>query len=148
MSYMLTGSFYPTLWNYGFRERCYQKPGQGEDYSSFDVDIVEGDAEFVLTANLPGFDAEDVNISLEKNHLKIEAVHTESSAKDVNEDENGMHFLYRERVHGKRERSFILSESSDISPDSIQASMDKGILTVTVQKKKKEEAFSIQVNRK
>jgi HSP20 family protein len=90
------------------------------------MDLVESGDEFVLRADLPGLDEDDVSIELEDNVLTI-------SGERKSEHEERQEGYYRlERATGSFSRSLTLPEGVD--PDKVQASFDKGVLEVHIPK--------------
>jgi HSP20 family protein len=99
----------------------------GNDFKAMAMDIVEHEKEFELLANLPGFDKEDVRISVQDNQLVIEA-------KSENKKEETKGTMYRcERYSGSYRRTLFLPDNADVS--KIQAKMENGVLKLTVPKK-------------
>lgn len=100
----------------------------GETFSSFRTDIRDEGNAYVLEAELPGFDKDDINIQLSDNNLTISAVHNvESSEKD----KDGK-YIRRERSYGSYSRSF---DVSDIDTAGIHAAYKNGILSLDLPKK-------------
>ena len=96
--------------------------------TGFRTDITEKDGNFILEAELPGFDKDDIRIDLEKDRLTISAEH--SSDKEDKDDERS--FVRRERFYGSYSRSFNVS---GIDTDAITASYDNGVLKLTMPRK-------------
>ncbi len=92
------------------------------------TDIKEVENGYELVVDVPGFDKNDIKISLDKGYLTIEAKAEEE--KD-DKDKKG-HFIRRERFLGSAARSFYVGD--DIAEKDIKASYDKGILTLTIPK--------------
>jgi len=90
------------------------------------VDISEDDKVYTVTAELPGLSAEDVDVSLDGSNLVIKG---EKQNETKTEDKN---YHLTERTYGSFERSFFLPEG--VNRDAIAASVDKGVLTVTLPK--------------
>jgi HSP20 family protein len=88
------------------------------------LDMVERDGEYVIEAELPGFSKEDVDVYLSDGTLSIEAERSEEL-----ESGDG-NFLKRERSHTTLSRRVSLPGDAD--PDEISASLNAGVLTVTV----------------
>lgn len=88
------------------------------------IDVVKGEGELVVTAELPGIDPNDVEVALDGNYLTIKG--EKSEEREVSEDDRYMH----ERGYGKFQRRIPLPEG--VSADKIVANYDKGILTVKV----------------
>ena len=94
--------------------------------SSFRTDVLDKGDKFVLEAELPGFQKEDIDIHVEGNTLTISAQHKEES-----EEKKDGKFVRRERKYGSFTRSFDIS---DIDQAKINASYDNGILSVELPK--------------
>ncbi|WP_298215141.1 Hsp20/alpha crystallin family protein [Acidocella sp.] len=90
------------------------------------VDIAETDKAFTITAELPGLSTQDVDVSLDGNVLVIKG---EKKNETKTEDKN---YYLMERSYGAFQRRFALPEGID--RDGITASVDKGVLTVTLPK--------------
>ena len=90
------------------------------------VDINEDNASFILTADIPGLNKSDIDISVENNTLKL------SGAREHKKTEEGTEYHYQERNHGKFFRSFKLPLTVD--DNNICAAFKNGILTVILPK--------------
>lgn len=97
-----------------------------QSVSGFRTDITEKDGNYILSAELPGFKKEDLNISLDKDCLTISA---ERSSEENDEDGS---YVRRERYYGSYSRSFNVK---GIDTDAITASYSDGVLTLTMPKK-------------
>lgn len=91
------------------------------------VDIYETDANFVLTAEVPGVPSSEVDVKVIDHQLVLRG------ERRWEPDTNGEHFHRLESAYGKFERTFNLSERIDV--DNISASLDKGVLTVVLPKR-------------
>lgn len=90
------------------------------------VDIKEEESRFLITADVPGVDPKDIDVTMENGILTIRGERKlESDLK-----ENG--FRRVERMHGTFYRRFSLPDYADA--DNISASCKNGVLTVTVPK--------------
>jgi len=88
------------------------------------VDIYESENSIVLTADMPGVTPEDVDIDLRDNQLTLFGkVSLENTQEQV---------LIREYGSGDYYRQFTLS--SKIDQSKIEASMNDGVLTLTLPK--------------
>jgi HSP20 family protein len=99
---------------------------QGGGAVSPSVDIHESDNEIVVTAEVPGMDEKDVEVSVHNGVLTIKG-----EKKSERESEEGG-VRIQERSFGKVHRSFRLPEAVD--EEGISAHLDKGLLTVKMRK--------------
>ena len=90
------------------------------------MDIVEMNEKYQLTAELPGVDENDIDISFLDGLLTISG-----EKKEMNDEENKNYHL-GERWFGKFQRSFPLPANIDWV--SIEASFKDGLLTINIPK--------------
>ena len=90
------------------------------------MDIRETDKEFRVSAELPGMDEGDIELSLTDGQLVIKGEKKE----EKKSDDEGHHLM--ERHYGSVYRSLPLPDGID--EDSIEATYDKGVLAVTLKK--------------
>ena len=104
------------------------------------MDITETDNNFLITAELPGLDEKNVDLTLDDGTLTIKG-----EKKKETEDTQG-EFCSRERPYGKFQRSFEVP--AIIDQNKIDASFVKGVLTVTMPKtpEAKKEVKKIPIN--
>lgn len=95
--------------------------------SSVRVDLENKDDEFVLTAELPGFEKDDIDVRVTDRTLRLEAEHAE----ETEEEEEG-EYVKRERHRASVARSISLPERVDA--DEISAAFNDGVLTVRLPK--------------
>jgi HSP20 family protein len=84
----------------------------------------EGDS-FFVEAEMPGVASDQLELTLEKNVLRIAA--------ERKSPEGERTYLHNERVYGRIERSVTLPETVD--SDSIEAQLKDGILLVKLHKR-------------
>ena len=101
--------------------RGFGETAQGAAWPSLEVRDNEG--EYKVTAELPGVDEKDVELSVQDGVLTIRG-----EKKSETEDKE-RHFS--ERTYGRFERRIALG---DIDEDKISASFENGVLTVTAPK--------------
>ena len=87
------------------------------------VDIIEEDDRLVLKAAVPGFKAENFDLTIEDNILTIKG---ETSSETSDEDGN---YLHRERMHGAFRRSFRLPERVDTAKG--ESTYEDGMLVIS-----------------
>ena len=98
------------------------------------IDLTETKDKYIVKAELPGLEAKDVDLSIADDVLTIKG---EKREETETKDE---HHFFVERHWGSFERRIKLPAS--VKTDKIDASFDKGVLTITLLKteeaKKKE----------
>lgn len=99
------------------------------------VEVYETADTVVLVAELPGFQKDEVDISIEHNQLTLSG---ERKAPE------GREYHRSERWYGRFERSLVLPNSID--PDGIKAQLQNGILTVTLPKRAEAKPRQIPVS--
>jgi len=92
--------------------------------------VSETDAEFCVTAELPGMTEADVDVSIAGDRIIIKG--EKKSEKDEESDEKGRHFHRIERMSGAFQRMMTLPFVIDA--DTVEAVVKDGILTVTIPK--------------
>ena len=92
---------------------------------AFRADIRDLDDKFVLDAELPGFNKEDISLDLKEGILTVKAEHKEDQEQKQGE------YIRRERRAGSFARSF---DVSGIDESGISAAYKNGILEVTLPK--------------
>ena len=90
------------------------------------VDLTEDDNSFRLSAELPGMNEKDVEVSLSGTTLTIKG------EKKQEREEKDKGYYLSERSYGSFQRAFTLPEGAD--GEKIAASFANGVLTVTVPK--------------
>lgn len=91
------------------------------------VDVVESEKAYELTAELPGMDEKNIDVTVVNGSLTIKG------EKQEEKEEKKKDYYLHERSFGTFERSFGIPESVDA--DKIEANFKKGVLTVTLPKK-------------
>jgi HSP20 family protein len=87
------------------------------------VDLYRDEAQYVLTADLPGIDPGSVDVDVDGQLLTIRAERTEGI-------HDAVKWLSQERPYGSYLRQFNLGDGADA--ERITASYDNGVLTVTI----------------
>jgi HSP20 family protein len=91
------------------------------------VDIKEEKDLFLVIADIPGMEKEDINISLENNILTLQG----TRSYEKNETQKG--FSRTERVLGQFHRQFTLPQS--VEGNNITAKYKNGVLEISIPKK-------------
>ncbi len=112
-------------------DRLFSRPAAGEESQAVvdwvpPVDIREEQTQFVIHADLPGVDAKDIEVTLEKGVLTIRG-RRELAGR---EEKDG--FRRVERVSGQFLRRFSLPDTAD--SQSVKARFNAGVLEVSIPK--------------
>lgn len=86
------------------------------------ADVVRDGEDVVVAIELPGVDAEDVTVEIERGRLVVRGERAESTASD------GGAVVFRERRHGAFRREFSLPDG--VTSDAVSASYDRGVLSL------------------
>ena len=101
------------------------------------VDIKEEDNRFVITADLPGVDPENVDISMQNGMLTVKGERSD----EKKEEKDGYRRV--ERFSGSFYRRFMLPDNAD--SEHIKAHAKNGVLEVEIGKIKDAQAKKIKV---
>jgi len=107
---------------YAHRRNMMRRMANQNDVYKLRVDVREEDDAFVLTTAVPGLSADDLEIQVLENVVRIEGEYTTS---------DGEHLL-RELPEGKFIRTLRLP--SDVDADDVEAKITNGILNLTLPK--------------
>jgi HSP20 family protein len=88
------------------------------------VDVSRHDDDIVVVADLPGFDREEIDISVEDDRLSIAASH------DVESGDEDASYIHRERARRAVRRTVSLP--TEVDADGASATYSNGVLTVTL----------------
>ncbi len=124
---------FDSLWD-RFWDDCRGLADPHDGMWSRGVRLEEAEKEFVLHAELPGFDTNDFDIKVNGNMLTLRAEH-----KDEGQGKNGGHY----RSYGSFFESFTLPEG--VVTDKIDARYRSGVLEVHVPKSKDYKSTRIPV---
>jgi len=95
----------------------------------FDVDTEETDTAYVVRADMPGVNRENLQVNVENGYLNISAERSDSRTEE-NKDKN---YYYSERSFGSFRRSFALPRN--VNDEDVKATYNDGVLTVTIAKR-------------
>lgn len=98
---------------------------------SFKVDVCDNEKEYVVQAEIPGANKEDVEVEIEKGRLTI------AVKKEENKAEETKNYIHKERRTASMSRSIYLADAQD---SEITAKLENGILEVIVPKVEKTNA--------
>lgn len=125
-SLMTTGfdDFYNMLDN--FFEDSYS-PLRSLSRDTFKLDVQDNETEYLIEAELPGVNKDEINIEINENRLTIGLERKE----EVNEEKKN--YIHRERRCTSMQRCVFLK---DAKADDVEAKLDNGILSLKIPKDK------------
>ena len=102
------------------------RPASSFTFSVPAIDMSEDEKAYKISAELPGLDAKDVDVSVSGNMLVLKG------EKRQEKEEKDKNYHFSERTYGSFQRSFQLPSSVD--RDKVAADFSKGVLTITLPK--------------
>ena len=106
-----------------------QLPQVASGPQTVSMDVAEHDDEYVVTADLPGYEKDDIDLSISDRTLRVSADRQEGTDES---DEEGT-YLRRERRRQSVSRAITLPE--EVAEDDASAAYNNGVLTVTLPKR-------------
>jgi len=91
------------------------------------VDVSETDEEVRVTADMPGMDEKDIQVSLDNDLLTIKG------EKKHEQEEKKRNYYMVERSYGEFQR--VIPMPASVDKDKVKAAFKKGVLTITLPKK-------------
>jgi HSP20 family protein len=113
------------------------------------IDVTETDKEIEITAEMPGLERKDVEISIQDDMLTIRGEKKLESDQDDKKDKadknanNNKNYHLSERSYGVFLR--VLQLPPGIDPSTVQATMSNGVLKIKIPKPAKNQAKKIEV---
>jgi HSP20 family protein len=101
------------------------------------MDLVEVEDHYVLRADLPGLNEDDISIEFDDRVLTI------SGERKTEHEEKSEGYYRMERASGAFSRSLTLPEG--IEPEAIEAKFDRGVLEVRVPKPEQPQPRRVQI---
>ncbi len=102
------------------------------------VDIKDEVERYILTADIPGVNAKDIDITMENGVLTIQG------ERNIHPEDEGKDYLRTERIQGKFYRRFSLPDTVD--GEGIHAKSKDGVLEVIIPKQEKAKPKRITVS--
>lgn len=122
---------------FGGLPRMWDRNGSSRYEWAPAADISETEKEYVVKAELPGVNREDVKVTLEGGVLTIQG------ERKLEKDEKDEKTHRIERFYGNFSRSFSLPDNADA--ESIRAESKEGVLKVHVPKLKAEKPKAVEI---
>ena len=110
----------------GWHERLERLAGQHADGWVPPIDVFETSDRYVIAAEVPGLDREQIELAMEDSRLTIRGQRIEGPAGAE------VHYHQIERGHGAFSRTFEFADKIDV--EAITADLSDGVLTVTLPK--------------
>ena len=104
---------------------------------SMPVDVKEEDGEVVITADMPGVEKEDISLTADEHGVEIVA-ERDTEIKEENEK-----YVRNERRVERFNRS--IAWPAEIDTETIEASYEDGVLTVTAEKEEDDSGNTIEI---
>lgn len=105
------------------------RPMQNDLARSMRMDVSETDQAYVIRAEMPGFDKQDINVSVDGKTVTIRAKRDEQQPSTP---QSGT-MLRTERFHGEQYRSFTLPQ--EVDDQQASATCNNGVLELTLPKR-------------
>jgi HSP20 family protein len=102
------------------------------------VDLYEKDDHFIIKAELPGINKEDIKVDLKDRVLTL------SGERSYNNEVKEENYYRRERSFGKFQRAFTLP--ADVDAEKIKAEFKDGVLQIEVPKPENQKAKRVAVH--
>ncbi|MEW5788252.1 MAG: Hsp20 family protein [Pseudomonadota bacterium] len=122
----------------GFWVKPMHFPRDVPDMQSIRMDLKEGEKEYIVHAELPGVNKEDIHVAMEGDTVTISA-----EVKKTAEEKEGDKLLRSERYFGRVERRFGLGQPVDEA--AAKARFDKGVLELVLPKKAPAESRKLMI---
>ena len=104
------------------------------------VDVYQTAKEIIIQSTVAGITPEELNISIENDIIIIKGNRERpNNGKDIN-------YFYQECYWGPFSRQIILPE--EVSPSKIKATMEKGVLTISLPKTQRKKKREIVIEKK
>lgn len=101
------------------------------------IDLKEDDTQYTVTADVPGVDPKDVQVTMENGLLTLKG------ERKSEKEEKKKHYRRRECVYGSFERSFRLPDTAN--GDAISATGKNGVISIRIPKKEGAKPRAIKI---
>lgn len=102
------------------------------------IDLEETEDAYIIEADAPGVKKDDINIELQDNELLIHGEYKDRERKG--------HLRRKERRTGQF--NYRVTVPGKINPDSVEAKLEDGVLTLTMQKAEETKSRRIEISDK
>lgn len=143
----MANTLFPNLYRSPFDEldrlnRLFGAAARGGNLTQYPpVNVWMSEDQAVLTAEIPGIDPNDLDISVKNASVTIRGKRDHEADKEQDEEKQ---YLRRERATGNFVRTFNLP--FEVDADNVQAEYRRGILELTLPRSEKEKPKKIEVS--
>jgi len=102
------------------------------------LDVHEDDKNLYVDAELPGFDKDQISLTLEDGVLNLQAERSEDK-----KEQQKKNYYVRERSYGRLARSIRLPVA--VNEDKVTAAFENGVLKISMEKREQKKACKIDV---
>lgn len=110
-------------------------------FRDINVDVADYEDEIVVTADVPGYNSEDINVTLNRHGTLLTITAESTSESDTEENKQ---YIRSERTHSKVRRQIKLPTRVDVN--SASSSYVNGVLSITLEKDDSDESHGIQID--
>lgn len=103
------------------------------------LDVSESEHSYTVKLDMPGVNKDAVKITIDGRQVNVDAEQQQQSEK-----KDGERLLYRERSMSRFSRSFTLPD--EVSQSDSKATMDDGVLTLTLAKRGRNAGSQLRVS--
>ena len=103
------------------------------------IDITEDDKGYKVRTEMPGFNKDDISVSVSGDQVSISA-----ETKKEKEEKKGDKIIHRECYYGKQFRSFTLPQAADET--AVTARYENGVLSLELAKKAGNDTRKIKID--
>ncbi|HHZ02375.1 MAG TPA: Hsp20/alpha crystallin family protein [Tissierellia bacterium] len=126
--YNMVDDFFSNNWPY---EKFFS-------YGTFKMDVRDNENEYIVEAELPGVEKEEISLEFNDGRMTISVNRKE----EIKEEKNN--YIHRERRQSSMNRSVYLNDAKD---EGIKASLENGLLRIVVPKKEdRKKSRRIEIN--
>ncbi|MBC3887052.1 Hsp20 family protein [Acetobacterium paludosum] len=107
-----------------------QSPFRSLKNDTFKIDVKENDKEYIIDAEIAGYNKEDIHVKYNDDRLTI------SVSKKEEKNEENERYIHKERSFSSMQRTVYLP---NVSESEVKAAFENGVLKVTAPKSKESE---------
>ena len=112
---------------YSIFDKFFENKSPSLSTDKFKVDLQNNEKEYVIDADLPGINKEDIKITLEDDHLTI-GFEKKSEKTEEDKDKN---YVHKERSYQSMQRRFYLPNANG---EEVKAELENGVLNIVIPK--------------